>query len=149
MSDAGGGGFGNGGFGISDSEAAAFAESQGAIGLGTLGLTASELADVSAQGVGAAYGYGQTADQPDLSQQTPEKGTTFLTGGGPSGDVGGTGAENIPQPHAWEANIEKAGEKAEQKAAITRKRRRRTLLTPEEGGIMQPAPVYRRSILGR
>ena len=82
-------------------------------------------------------------------------GTPGSEGASPGGGVeisplGGAGAgpEAIPEPKAWETAIEKAGEKGEQKATISRKKRRRTLLTLEEGGVMQPAPVYRRSILG-
>ena len=69
----------------------------------------------------------------------------------PEGTVspaGGAAAETIPTPKAWEATVEKAAEKGEQ-PAIARKKRRRSLLTEEEGGILGTAPIYRRSILGR
>ena len=70
---------------------------------------------------------------------------------GPEGTVspaGGAGVQAIPEPKAWEATVEKAAEKGEQ-PSITRKKRRRSLLTEEEGGVLGTAPIYRRSILGR
>lgn len=69
----------------------------------------------------------------------------------PEGEVspaGGAAGEKLPKPKAWEAAIGKA-EKGEEQPAISRKKRRRSLLTEEEGGILGTSPVYRRSILGR
>jgi hypothetical protein len=55
-----------------------------------------------------------------------------------------------PQPRKWEEKVETPkGEEKTPTPAITRKKRRRSLLTPEEGGILGTTPVYRRSILGR
>lgn len=62
---------------------------------------------------------------------------------------GGATAVELPTPRAWEAVAEKAAVKGEEQPAISRKKRRRSLLTEEEGGILGTAPIYRRSILGR
>ena len=73
-------------------------------------------------------------------------------GPAPEGTVspaGGTAAVELPTPRAWEAAIESATVKGKEEPAISRKKRRRSLLTEEEGGVLGTAPIYRRSILGR
>lgn len=70
----------------------------------------------------------------------------------PEGTVspaGGAAAVELPTPRAWEATIESATVKGKEEPAISRKKRRRSLLTEEEGGVLGTAPIYRRSILGR
>ena len=145
MSD---GGAGNGGNGdaeaaAAEAAAAAFATSQEAIGLGTLGLTATESADISAQGVGAAYGYGVTPDTPDISGPSPSL-TDISPGPEPGGedrDRGG-GEEIKPVEEKPEAYVTRKEEQAKAR------KRRRSLLGIEEEGLLAPANVYRRSLLG-
>ena len=84
-----------------------------------------------------------------------------LTGGPASRGVGG-GATPVATPDlsAIEPVIEKPPEAIqpkvkepvagkEEKPVITRAKRRRSLLTEEEGGVLRKPTVYRRSILGR
>jgi len=144
MGDAGAGvGGDTGGTGLGLAEATAMSQAE-AEGLGAFNAPAvdatTSMAQAEAEGLGA---YGAAPGLPAGS--TSNVGT-------PTGDVspvGGAGHEQIPTPKAWEATAEKAAEKGEQKAEITRKKRRRSLLTEEEGGILGTSPVYRRSILGR
>jgi len=99
----------------------------GGLDLSTSGMTVSDIAS------GASKGGSETGPAP-----------------GPGGSYGGgVGAEAIPAPKAWEATAEKAAAKGERQAEITRKKRRRSLLTEEEGGVLKTAPIYRRTILGR
>ncbi|GAH46391.1 unnamed protein product [marine sediment metagenome] len=66
----------------------------------------------------------------------------------PGGGKGGAG-EMQPKKEA-PLEVAKPEEPAkEEKPAITRAKRRRSLLTEEEGGVLRKPPVYRRSILGR
>jgi len=110
-------------------------------------------------GVDPAYATGEVmAMSADAPGNVP--GQTGLEGSNLPGNIsitnepespGGASVQETPTPKAWEANIEKpseAGAKIEGKA-ISRKKRRRSLLTEEEGGILGTSPVYRRSILGR
>ena len=55
--------------------------------------------------------------------------------------------EKPPEVVVPEVTPEKPAEK--KPPAITRAKRRRSLLTEEEGGVLRKPPVYRRSILGR
>ena len=68
----------------------------------------------------------------------------ILTGGG----GGGEPESPIPGPELEETKKEVA-EEVEKTPTITRGRRRRSLLTEDEGGVLRRPPVYRRSILGR
>ena len=63
-----------------------------------------------------------------------------LSGGGP--------AVAVP-PTEQPAEVEEPGKPAEEKPVISRAKRRRSLLTEEEGGVLRKPTVYRRSILGR
>ena len=112
--------------GVGDAEAAAFAESQEAIGLGTLGLTASDLAGEVASGIAAAQGEGQ--------------GATAAQGVGAAHEI-------PPVPRMLEEEKEKISEPGEITEGLRRKKRRRSLLTEEEGGLLSRGPVYKRSIL--
>jgi len=130
MGDGGMGGGGNGDVNVGGEFDLAGPQSEGRGG--PIGLATS---DVSGPGGGSMMG-GPGVIGPS---STPEGGIS---------PAGGAAAETIPTPKAWEATVEKAAEKGEQ-PAIARKKRRRSLLTEEEGGILGTAPIYRRSILGR
>ena len=84
--------------------------------------------------------------------------------GGPAGARGADGASPVVAPElgAGEPAVippkeepviapepAKPAEKKPEKPVITRAKRRRSLLTEEEGGILRKPTVYRRSILGR
>ena len=56
-------------------------------------------------------------------------------------------ATEKPKGHLLSGIITKPAE--EEKPVITRAKRRRSLLTEEEGGVLRRPTVYRRSILGR
>jgi len=87
-----------------------------------------------------------------------------LTGGPTDKGAGGGGVTVAPELSAAgesaadikskkeekPAEIEEPEKPAEKKRpAITRAKRRRSLLTEEEGGVLRKPPIYRRSILGR
>ena len=106
-----------------DAMATAFAQSQGVIGLGPLGLTAGQLAAEEASGVAASFS-------------------------GPSPSPPGEG--NIEQPVTPVVTPAVAEPtKTPTAPAIERKRRRRSLLSQEEGGLAEDGAIQRRSILGR
>ena len=87
---------------------------------------------------------GISAPSYDLDLTVPElKGILTRDGGG-----GGEVESPVPPPEVEELKTEVA-EETEARPVITRGKRRRSLLTEEEGGVLRKAPVYRRSILGR
>jgi hypothetical protein len=112
-----------------------------------------DLAGPQSEGRGGPLGLNTGADisGPGGGSMMGGPGIT-ASGPGPEGNVSpdtGGGVEAIPSPKAWEATVEKPAPKGERQAEITRKKRRRSLLTEEEGGVLKTAPIYRRTILGR
>jgi hypothetical protein len=127
--------------GVSDVEAAAFAESQESIGLGTLGLTAEESAAETEKGVSAAYGMGEYGKEGSTSSSSLS-GTPESMGGGTTPRMQMKSSETAPK---IETPQERTGGGTESR------KRRRSLLLEEEGGLLSPlsqAPVKRRSLFG-
>jgi len=141
----GDGGVGFDGGDVSGAETDIFGPGGGSL-MGGPGVTGWEgaqgPADISGPGGGSLYGGSQAGFAPGITGA----GTPGLEG--TVSPAGGGAVAELPEPRAWEAVAEKAAAKGEQ-PAITRKKRRRSLLTEEEGGVMGPSPTYRRSILGR
>ena len=95
---------------------------------------------------------GAERDDSGYSDIAPEKLIpSAFTGDGISADAEGG---EPPRKTAFEEKLLKVAEKREkpakkEKPVITRAKRRRSLLTEEEGGRLRRATVHRRSILGR
>lgn len=93
----------------------------------------------------AAFGYRSDPFSGELRGGAGAGGVTVA----PELGTAGEGAADI-KPEKKETQIEIPAEPAKkEKPVITRAKRRRSLLTEEEGGVLRKPTVHRRSILGR
>lgn len=103
--------------------------------------------DITQEMRDAVFGYRRDPFSGELSRGAGGGGVTVA----PELSAAGEGAADIkPEKKEEPPAVKIPEEPAEkEKPVITRAKRRRSLLTEEEGGILRKPTVYRRSILGR
>ena len=106
--------------------------------------TNGDYQDIAQEMRDVAFGY---RSAPFSGELTGGAGGAGVTVAPELGAAGGGAADIKPEKPAEVVAPEKPAEK--KPPAITRAKRRRSLLTEEEGGVLRKPPVRRRSILGR
>lgn len=112
---------------------------------------------VTGPSVTDGFGFGFGSGFEDSPSTFSDFGDSIgLSGGADTlGDVGvsdvseAAEAANVPDNMIAAPEPIKEPAPVEEKPVITRGKRRRSILSEEEGGILKGTPVYRRSILGR